>query len=201
MVVIQLDGPKGNVSEIFQFKYDGEDHEEFREKVDDLTIEALDKFTGRGTELSHKFKLKLGNGSTEITTHEMSASTLNDHITRMNESDTILKLVPMPMNSYDFAGGSLRSLMGLAPLKTQEVPKHPSGSRGMGASPGMGMGASPGMGGSTGTGGSTGMGGGKNKKEKKKKRKVRHKSRHKSRHKIKSKRRRTKRKKRRYKYY
>ena len=181
MVVIQLDGPKGNVSEIFQFKYDGEDHEEFREKVDDLTIEALDKFTGRGTELSHKFKLKLGNGSTEITTHEMSASTLNDHITRMNESDTILKLVPMPMNSYDFAGGSLRSLMGLAPRKTQEVPKHPSGSRGMGASPGMG--------------------GGKNKKEKKKKRKVRHKSRHKSRHKIKSKRRRTKRKKRRYKYY
>ena len=200
MVVIQLDGPKGNVSERFQFKYDGEDHEEFREKVDDLTIEALDKFTGRGTELSHKFKLKLGNGSTEITTHEMSASTLNDHITRMNESDTILKLVPMPMNSYDFAGGSLRSLMGLAPRKTQEVPKHPSGSRGMGASPGMGMGASPGMGG-TGTGGSTGMGGGKNKKEKKKKRKVRHKSRHKSRHKIKSKRRRTKRKKRRYKYY
>ena len=154
MVVIQLDGPKGNVSEIFQFKYDGEDHEEFREKVDDLTIEALDKFTGRGTELSHKFKLKLGNGSTEITTHEMSASTLNDHITRMNKSDTILKLVPMPMNSYDFAGGSLRSLMGLASRKTQEVPKHPSGSRGMGASPGMG--------------GSTGMGGGKNKKEKNK---------------------------------
>jgi hypothetical protein len=122
MVVIQLDGPKGNVSEIFQFKYDGEDHEEFREKVDYLTIEALDKFTGRGTELSHKFKLKLGNGSTEITTHEMSASTLNDHITRMNESDTILKLVPMPMNSYDFAGGSLRSLMALT---CAGLPKNP----------------------------------------------------------------------------
>jgi hypothetical protein len=76
--------------------------------VDYLTIEALDKFTGRGTELSHKFKLKSGSESIITPLGPPESDKLTELIQLMNKRDTNLKLVFMPMSPDHFAQGSVK---------------------------------------------------------------------------------------------